>query len=105
MCDLCRTEGRDAGVVYVTTPDNREPENFILLDKTPRRFGDTVNLCCGRGDVELTADHIVPISKGGSSDISNIQPLCSACNSAKRDRVVDYRPDKGAGLWKQESLF
>lgn len=34
------------GIVYVTTPDNREPECFILLDKTPRRFGDTVKWLC-----------------------------------------------------------
>lgn len=46
MCEACRVEGRDVGVVYVTTPDNREPENFILLDKTPRRFGDTVKWLC-----------------------------------------------------------
>ena len=46
MCDLCRVQGRDAGVVYVTTPDNREPQTFIPLDKTPRRFGDTVKWLC-----------------------------------------------------------
>ena len=46
MCDLCRVEGRDAGIVYVTTPNNREPEHFILLDKTPRRFGETVKWLC-----------------------------------------------------------
>ena len=34
------------GIVYVVTPGNREPENFILLDKTPRRFGETVKWLC-----------------------------------------------------------
>ena len=46
MCQLCRVDGRDAGIVYVTTPNNREPEHFILLDKTPRRFGETVKWLC-----------------------------------------------------------
>lgn len=48
-------------------------------------------LCCGSSDSVLTIDHIVPVSAGGSSDISNIQPLCLSCNDRKAQRTIDYR--------------
>lgn len=32
-------------------------------------------------------DHIVPISKGGNSEPSNLQVLCRTCNLSKRDKL------------------
>jgi len=34
----------------------------------------------------------VPLIKGGSDSIDNLQPLCGYCNSSKGTRVIDYRP-------------
>ena len=62
-------------------------------------------LCCGRTDVKLAADHVVPVAKGGSSNIDNIQPLCKSCNSSKGTQTIDYRPDTGLGRWIQKKLF
>lgn len=51
------------------------------------------NHCCARcgGRKKLTRDHIVPLSKGGTNYIENIQGLCHSCNSSKRANTVDYR--------------
>jgi len=41
---------------------------------------------CGRTDGPLHIDHVIPIARGGSSDPSNLQVLCRACNLAKGAR-------------------
>ncbi len=37
--------------------------------------------------MKLEVDHIMPVSRGGSDDISNLQLLCFECNRGKSDRV------------------
>jgi 5-methylcytosine-specific restriction endonuclease McrA len=50
-------------------------------------------LSCGRRepDVMLCRDHVIPVSKGGSNTIDNIQPLCKSCNSSKGAKSIDFR--------------
>lgn len=50
-------------------------------------------LCCGKQEpeIELTRDHVIAITKGGTDDIENIQPLCRGCNAAKQANEIDFR--------------
>jgi 5-methylcytosine-specific restriction endonuclease McrA len=53
-------------------------------------------LRCGRREpeIKLEADHVVPLAKGGSNSIENIQPLCISCNRSKSTKIIDYRRER-----------
>lgn len=56
-------------------------------------YYDFTCLACGRKEpeIKLTRDHVLPITQGGSNDITNIQPLCDSCNKKKGTQHIDYR--------------
>lgn len=67
------------GPVVVKALTNSERE-FIF-----ERDGRVCKKCKSTDD--LTIDHIMPISLGGSKEPDNLQVLCRSCNSGKNNRV------------------
>jgi 5-methylcytosine-specific restriction endonuclease McrA len=48
---------------------------------------------CGAGD-RIERDHIVPVTRGGLHEPTNVVPACRRCNRDKRDRLLgEWRPD------------
>ena len=64
-----------------------------------KRDNRTCQLCGAKApDVELHVDHIVPLSRGGTTTIDNLQTLCAPCNLGKGDRDdTDWRRRRGGG--------
>jgi len=57
-------------------------KRFFVL----KRDDFTCQICGASGKgVRLEVDHIVPVSKGGTNDLANLQTLCFNCNRGKRD--------------------
>lgn len=48
---------------------------------------------CGRRGEKLECDHVLPLSRGGTNDDSNLAAACVPCNRSKRNRTVEE--------WKQ----
>jgi len=46
------------------------------------------NTCHYCGQEANTVDHLIPISKGGTDEASNMVACCTQCNSSKRDRMT-----------------
>jgi 5-methylcytosine-specific restriction endonuclease McrA len=58
-----------------------------------KAFHDYKCLCCEKREpeIKLTRDHVIPLTKGGTDSIDNVQPLCARCNSKKNNKHIDYR--------------
>jgi hypothetical protein len=76
---------QDSEYVVGALPETKRQE---ILDRDGGRC-----LECGATE-DLTIDHIVPRSKGGTHDDDNLRTLCRRCNSAKNNRLAsaDRRP-------------
>lgn len=49
--------------------------------------------CLEKFDVkDLTIDHIIPVSLGGTNEIKNLQPMCMPCNRLKGNRWIGRIP-------------
>ena len=71
------------------TSSPRKPLPKYKRDQVFRRDAYTCRKCGAKGGplgtlgVQLHIDHIVPVAKGGTDEINNLQVLCAPCNTKK----------------------
>ena len=69
----------------------RKLKKYLSFEEWTKIKSYFSNQCVNCRKVEkLTIDHIKPISRGGSGDINNIQPLCLMCNLKKGKQEINY---------------
>lgn len=77
----------------LSKPDKHKKRKAISITTRYKLLVQANFKCkCGRSPsthpgCALEIDHIIPVSKGGSNDESNLQVLCFQCNRGKRDNI------------------
>lgn len=76
LCPYC---GRELATRY-----GRQPIPRKLRHEVFKRDGYRCRECgASKDETSLEIDHIVPVARGGTNDISNLQTLCRECNRMK----------------------
>jgi hypothetical protein len=94
--DACEIFGHSCPVFFVSEPFtetstlrkiNRNVSRTMFL-RVVRRDNQTCQKC-GKilKDGEIMIDHIIPYSKGGPTEESNLRVLCEECNREKSDAI------------------
>ena len=94
----CREFGHLCPAYFVSEPftetkNTRNRNRNISYATKARVARRDNNICqlCGKYlfDREIEFDHIIPFSKGGSSDESNIRVTCHKCNRQKGNKISE----------------
>ena len=70
---------------------------YGIMKEVFRRDNYTCQYCGAKG-VKLEVDHIIPFSRGGSDDLSNLTTSCRRCNRQKKDKTI-----KEFLIWKEKN--
>jgi hypothetical protein len=74
--------GREIRRLEMTTGDWAETRSSVF------RRDDFTCQYCGRRGVALECDHVLPVSKGGRSVLTNLTTSCKPCNRSKGSRLL-----------------
>lgn len=79
-CPRCEPSGRASRSPTTRAQDATYARNrALVLTGAPTC---ALRLRCA-GAAATTADHILAVARGGTNELSNLQPACAACNASK----------------------
>lgn len=73
----------------------RKQQNGVYVI-SPKDMHRLTRACIYCGSTEqITMDHVIPISRGGTHGIGNLVPACVSCNNKKLDKtIMEWRMGK-----------
>ena len=93
--EKCFFEAKRAQQYRNTSRFERESMSASLRYDVMKRDGFRCVLCgaSARDGIKLHVDHILPVSKGGKTELSNLRTLCERCNLGKRAKYDPSGPN------------
>ncbi|MGW4060855.1 DNRLRE domain-containing protein [Amycolatopsis sp. NPDC004747] len=82
---------------YGSIPKSMRKDYNIGAQADPSKDIPLCSYC--RTNNANAVDHVQPRSKGGDLTDANTTPICTFCNSSKRDRVAPLNPPPGYSGW------
>jgi HNH endonuclease len=103
---VCRTRNRSVETLFRQAHARRQNMDAAKVYRVPKAYIRKLRTmpCYWCGGIGGTADHVVPISRGGKHSEGNLVPACRSCNSSKRDLLlVEWkRRREMMGTWSQD---
>lgn len=97
--EAARKPARQPDVIYAVGPRERWGYNGAITPRLPdrdwwplrnailERDGHACHYCGAEGP-RMCADHVVPLSRGGTNEQDNLVACCGPCNVSKSDRLL-----------------
>jgi len=94
----CRAEAQRARYRIKTVKRQSKTKVWrISPEQVVKEYGETCHICTKPIDIALkrthryglTVDHLVPLSRGGTDDMSNLRPAHWICNVHKSDKLME----------------
>lgn len=63
-------------------------DSWKRLRKVVQRRDGSICQICGKYNSDGHVDHIIPLTKGGTDSVYNLQWLCPGCNMSKGNRIL-----------------
>lgn len=94
----CSKEAQSARYRIKTVKRQKKTNPYrISHDQVVREYGSDCHICQEPVDLELprthrfglTVDHVIPVNKGGTDDMTNLRPAHWICNVRKSDKMPE----------------
>lgn len=83
-------QGYIKGLRILYTDDGRLPQSeWLALRREIFERDNFTCTYCGAQGRPLECDHVLPVSRGGTNDRSNLTTACAPCNRSKKDKTVE----------------